>query len=140
MRTYIFIDGNNFYFKLRVLTDRLDRKYKPMDFNFRTFSEWLVQPNTPEGVSYYIGTIRQQDNNEKSKKLYTDQQCLLRKLQRQKVSAVLGHLSGCFGPRKFSSFLSSNNAYGLYSKQTSQVANRNSGDPNIVALLIARLL
>lgn len=92
MQAYIFIDGNNFYFKLRALTDRLDRKYKPMDFNFRTFSEWLAKPNSVEGIFYYIGAVSQQENNEKSKKLYTNQQRLLRKLQRQKASVVLGHL------------------------------------------------
>ena len=61
MRAYIFIDGNNFYFKLRVLTDRLDGKHKPMDFNFRTFSKWLTQPSALEGISYY--RLKQTDFN-----------------------------------------------------------------------------
>lgn len=63
-----------------------------MNFNFRTFSEWLARPNTLEGISYYIGAVSQQNNNEKSKKMFADQQRLLMKLQKQKVSAVLGHL------------------------------------------------
>ena len=92
MRAYVFIDGNNFYFKLRSLTARLEKKYKLSSFNFRAFSEWLAEPNTLIGASYYIGAIRQQENNEKSKKMYTDQQRLLRRLQAQNISFVLGHL------------------------------------------------
>lgn len=92
MRAYLFIDGNNFYFKLRSLTDRFEKRIRPSLFNFRRFSEWLVQPNVLEGISYYIGAIKQQSGNAKSEKMYTDQQRLFRRLQTQNVSTVLGNL------------------------------------------------
>ena len=44
-RAFVFIDGGNFYFKLKNLTSRLDGKYSLLDFNFRKFAEWLVKPN-----------------------------------------------------------------------------------------------
>ena len=92
MRAYVFIDGNNFYFKLRSLTDSAKGRYRLSSFNFRAFSEWLTRPHSLEGISYYIGAVKQQESNEKSKKMFADQQRLLMRLQGQEVSFVLGHL------------------------------------------------
>ena len=92
MRAYVFIDGNNFYFKLRSLTERLGRKYRLSTFNFRVFSEWLAQPNTPTEISYYIGAVKQQQNNEKGRKMFADQQRLFMKLRAQNISLILGQL------------------------------------------------
>src|SRR3989338_985689 len=92
MRAYVFIDGNNFYFKLRSLTDSTKGRYRLSSFNFRAFSEWLTRSHSLEGISYYIGAVKQQESNEKSKKMFADQQRLLMRLQGQEVSFVLGHL------------------------------------------------
>lgn len=91
-RTYVFIDGNNFYFKLRALTGRVKGKYRLSTFNFRAFSEWLTRPHILEGISYYLGAVKQQEGNEKSKKMFADQQRLLMRLQAQNIVFVLGHL------------------------------------------------
>jgi len=38
-KAFVFIDGNNFYFKLKELSVKLNSKYKLLDFDFRKFSE-----------------------------------------------------------------------------------------------------
>ncbi len=92
MRAYIFIDGNNFYFKLRALSDGMKERHRPSSFDFRGFSKWLAQQQVLAGVSYYLGAIKQGDNNEKSVKMFADQQRLFMKLQAQGITVVLGHL------------------------------------------------
>lgn len=89
-RTFVFIDGNNFYFKLKELTSKLDGRFSLLDFNFRKFSEWLVKPDNLIEIRYYIGAVRRQANNEKSERMYADQQRLLRRLQRQNITVTLG--------------------------------------------------
>lgn len=88
-RTIVFIDGNNFYFKLKELTNK---KFGLLDFDFRKFAEWLVQPHELIEIRYYIGGIRRQRNNAKSEEMYANQQRLFRKLQTQNINIVLGQL------------------------------------------------
>jgi len=38
-RAFVFIDGSNFYFKLKESISRLDNSYSLLDFNFREFAE-----------------------------------------------------------------------------------------------------
>ncbi len=91
-RTFVFIDGNNFYFKLKELRSKLNSKYSLLEFNFRKFSEWLVEPNNLIEIHYYLGVVRRKKNDSKSEKLYADQQRLFRKLQRQNIIIILGQL------------------------------------------------
>ena len=91
-RAFVFIDGNNFYFKLKELISRLDGKFSLLDFNFRAFAEWLVNPNGLTEIRYYLGVINRRKNDDKSEELYANQQRLFRKLQRQNVTIVLGQL------------------------------------------------
>jgi len=44
-RAFVFIDGGNFYFKLKDLTSRLNGKYSLLDYNCRKLAEWLAPPN-----------------------------------------------------------------------------------------------
>ncbi|MBI2035406.1 MAG: NYN domain-containing protein [Candidatus Liptonbacteria bacterium] len=90
-RAFVFIDGNNFYFKLKELSSRVDGKFKLLDFNFRGFAEWLVIPNQLIEIHYYVGALKRQ-RNEKSEKMYADQQKLIGKLQQQKIAITLGQL------------------------------------------------
>lgn len=92
MRASVFIDGNNFYFRLRDLLQQIDGKFSLLDFDYRSFSEWLVRPNELVKIRYYVGALKRQKNSEKSEKLYANQQKLLAKLQRQKVEIILGQL------------------------------------------------
>ena len=91
-KAFVFIDGGNFYFKLKDLTSRLDGKYSLLDFNFKKFAEWLVQPNNLIEIRYYIGAVKREHNNPKSEKLYADQQKLIGKLQQQNIIITLGQL------------------------------------------------
>ena len=91
-RAFVFIDGGNFYFKLKDLTFRLNDKYSLLDFNFRKFAEWLVRPNNLIEIRYYIGAVKREHNNPKSEKLYADQQKLIGKLQQQNIIITLGQL------------------------------------------------
>src|SRR3954453_19768622 len=91
MRGFVFIDGSNFYFKLKQLSGGLGRKVNLLDFDFKAFATWLVRPQELSGVRYYIGAIMQ-DGTEKSQRMYADQQRLFRKLQRSGIEVVPGHL------------------------------------------------
>ncbi|MDP1689423.1 MAG: NYN domain-containing protein [bacterium] len=91
-RAFVFIDGNNFYFKLRELSLGLDGKFSLLNFNFREFSKWLVSSNELKEIHYYIGALKRQKNNEKSEKMYANQQKLIGKLQQQKVYISFGQL------------------------------------------------
>ncbi len=91
MRGFVFIDGSNFYFKLKQLSRNLDSNLALLNFDFNRFASWLVAPDELAGVRYYIGAVKQ-DGSEKAKRLYADQQRLFRKLQRHGIEIVPGHL------------------------------------------------
>lgn len=91
-RAFVFIDGNNFYFKLKGLTSKLDGKYSLLDFNFRKFAEWLAKPNELIEIRYYLGVVSRRRNDSKSEELYANQQRLFRKLQKQNIVITLGQL------------------------------------------------
>ena len=93
-RVIVFIDGNNFYYKLRDIISGKSEIFKLIDFNYQEFSENLTKYNVLVEVRYYIGAVKRQDgqNKEKSEKLYANQQKLLAKLQQQNIPAILGNL------------------------------------------------
>jgi len=88
----VFIDGGNFYFKLKKLTLNTSFRISLIDFSFRNFSDWLVSSNQLLEIRYYIGAINRQHGNQKSEKLYADQQRLIGKLQQQDVKITLGQI------------------------------------------------
>ena len=91
-RVFAFIDGNNFYFRLKDLVTRIDGRFSLLDFDYQGFTEWLAQPHQLVAVRYYIGALKRQRNNEKSEKMYADQQKLIGKLQQQRIAVTLGQL------------------------------------------------
>lgn len=91
-KALVFIDGGNFYFKLKELVYKLDGKCSLIDFNFRKFAEWLVRENKLVEVRYYLGAIKRERNNPKSEQLYADQQRLIGKLQQQNIMITLGQI------------------------------------------------
>lgn len=91
-RAFVFIDGNNFYFKLKDLLAQIDGKFSLLNFNFYKFSEWFVKPNDLTEVRYYIGALKRQRNNGKSEIMYANQQKLIAKLRQQNISITLGQL------------------------------------------------
>lgn len=91
-KSFVFIDGGNFYFKLKELNSRLGTNFSLLNFQFRKFAEWLIQPNNLIEIRYYIGAIKREHNNPKSEKLYANQQKLIGKLQQQNIFITLGQL------------------------------------------------
>ncbi|MBI3232341.1 MAG: NYN domain-containing protein [Candidatus Doudnabacteria bacterium] len=91
-KSIVFIDGNNFYFKLKGLSASLTGDFSLLNFSFRNFCEYLTKPNKLEEVRYYIGALKRQQGNEKSELMYANQQKLFGKLQQQEVAIIVGHL------------------------------------------------
>lgn len=91
-KAIVFIDGSNFYFRLKDLVSGLDGRHSLLNFDYASFSKWLVGTDELVEVRYYIGKLRRQKNSEKSEKMYADQQKLIGKLQQQNISITLGQL------------------------------------------------
>ncbi len=91
-KSVVFIDGGNFYFKLKETYQKLGRRYSLLHFRYRDFSKWLVGSNELLDIRYYIGAVKRENHNEKSEQMYADQQRLFRKLQHQNIEVVLGDL------------------------------------------------
>ena len=93
-RALVFIDGSNFYYKLKELTAAKAETLKLLEFNYRTFTEKLVKDHTLIETRYYIGAIKKQNGptKEKSEKMYANQQRLIAKLQQQNIPVILGNL------------------------------------------------
>lgn len=70
----------------------MDGKFSLLDFNFKKFAEWLVNPNELVEVRYYLGAIKRERDNPKSERMYADQQKLIGKLQQQKIFITLGQV------------------------------------------------
>lgn len=91
-RTYVFIDGGNFYFKLKSLLSESGKRESILRFDFSGFFQAFSCADELIEIRYYVGAIKQQNGNEKSEKMYADQQRLLAKLREQKVVIILGQL------------------------------------------------
>jgi uncharacterized LabA/DUF88 family protein len=92
MRAFVFIDGSNFYFRLRDLRVQIPGKFSLLDFDYRSFAEWLVKPDELAQIRYYVGALKRRNDGEKSERMYADQQKLLARLQQQNIPVVLGQL------------------------------------------------
>jgi len=93
-KALVFIDGGNFYFKLKELTAQLDigTRISLLKFDFNAFSKWLVRDNDLVEVRYYIGKLSRKQGDLKSETMYTNQQKLIGKLQQQNVIITLGQI------------------------------------------------
>ncbi len=85
-RCSVFIDGSNFYFKLKNL-----RLNNLLNFNFGEFAKFLVRSEKLAGARYYIGRV-QQDGTARADKLLADQQKLITTLKHQSFRYELGYL------------------------------------------------
>ncbi len=86
-RVFIIIDGNNFYHRLKELELK-----NLLNFDYEKLTEYLIGKRTLVLRKYYIGTIREERNNPKSRELMIGQQKLLSKLQKQGWQIGLGHM------------------------------------------------
>lgn len=89
-RVWIIIDGNNFYHRLKELdlSGLLNFYYE----NFFLFLLGHTREKNNVLKKYYIGSIREERSNSKSRKLMADQQKLIGKLQKQNWQIGFGHM------------------------------------------------
>lgn len=76
-RVFIIIDGNNFYHRLKEL-----RFTNLLNFDYGKLEEFLITKRQVVLKKYYIGAIREERGNRKSRKLMRNQRILTGKLQR----------------------------------------------------------
>ena len=91
-KAIVFIDGSNFYYRLKHIIKKGDGNTSLLDFNYQKFCLWLCKDFEVVEIRYYIGVVRRKNKDQKSQKLYNNQQKLFRKLQKHKVQIVLGML------------------------------------------------
>ena len=87
-RVFIIIDGSNFYHRLKEL-----KLKNLLNFNYKKFSEFLVDGGRIAVLKrYYIGAIREESNNPKSRELMKNQQKLIGQLQKSGFEIGFGHM------------------------------------------------
>jgi len=96
-RVVVFVDGSNWYHKLRKLLNvnvsaGQSETKPPVDFDLRGFAQNLVAPDTLVEIRYYLGKVRRITGDVKSEALYANQQRLVGFLQQQNVTIGFGHL------------------------------------------------
>ena len=85
MSIVILIDGSNFYHKLK------DLKLSDKKFSFPDFCNWISE-KTFDQCTYYVGAVRQEERNRKSRKLYAKQRSFLSSLQKEGINVELGFI------------------------------------------------
>ncbi len=93
-RAIVFIDGNNFYYKLKETISNKDEPYTLLNFDYSNFAQKLIGDNSLVEIRYYIGSIKRQvgTDREKSERLYSNQQKLIAKLNGHGAKVILGTL------------------------------------------------
>lgn len=86
-RVFVVIDGNNFYHRLKELELR-----NLLNLDYEKLIQHLIDKRNLVSKKYYIGVIREEINNPKSRELMIGQQKLLGKLQKQGWQIGLGHM------------------------------------------------
>lgn len=86
-RVFIIIDGNNFYHRLKELN-----LSNLLSFDYEKFAQFLVGRRKLVSKNYYIGAIREERNNPKSKELMIGQQRLVGKLKKGNWDIKFGHM------------------------------------------------
>jgi uncharacterized LabA/DUF88 family protein len=86
-RILIIIDGNNFYHRLKELN-----LINLLFFDYEKFANFLAVGRSIISKNYYIGAIREEPNNPKSKQLMINQRKLTGKLQKYGWTIKFGHM------------------------------------------------
>ena len=86
-RIFIIIDGSNFYHRLKEtgLSGLLD-------FNYKEFAQFLLGERKSIASNYYIGAIREEHGNQKSKELMRNQRILVNRLNNCGWQVHFGHM------------------------------------------------
>lgn len=86
-KVVILIDGNNFYHRLKEL-----KFTNLLSFNYEKLSDFLIRQRSLASKSYYIGAVREEQGNLKSKELMRGQRKLTGKLQKDGWIVKFGHM------------------------------------------------
>jgi len=82
----VFIDGSNFYFKLKDL-----KLHHLLRFDFSRFVKELSGKDSVVSTTYYVGKIRT-DGTKKTQRLFNNQRKLLAHLKKNNLKYSLGYL------------------------------------------------
>ncbi|OGH74147.1 MAG: hypothetical protein A3C90_03475 [Candidatus Magasanikbacteria bacterium RIFCSPHIGHO2_02_FULL_51_14] len=74
-RVAVFIDGSNFYFKLKSLGLKNTSR-----FDFRKFAEWLARDRAIVFCGYYVGVVRAQPDDARAQTMREAQRNLFNRL------------------------------------------------------------
>jgi uncharacterized LabA/DUF88 family protein len=89
----VFIDGSNFYFKMRSL---IPAKTDFISYRYRDLIRQLLNDDEQLGyIGYYVGVVRdtkRTSNHEKALELIQNQQRLFEQLRHQQIHLVKGYL------------------------------------------------
>jgi uncharacterized LabA/DUF88 family protein len=86
-RAFIIIDGNNFYHRLKEL-----ELTNLLSFDYEKFAQFLAGRRELVSKNYYIGAIREERNNPKSRELMRGQRKLTGRLQKENWIIKFGHM------------------------------------------------
>ncbi|MFA4831717.1 MAG: NYN domain-containing protein [Patescibacteria group bacterium] len=86
-RIFILIDGNNFYHRLKEL-----ELTNLLFFDYEKLTKFFIGRRFLVSKNYYIGAIREERDNLKSKELMIGQQKLTGKLQKDGWIVKFGHM------------------------------------------------
>jgi hypothetical protein len=59
-RAMIFIDGSNFYHKLKNLTSEKEESFALLEFLYKEFGSHLIKKDALIEIRYYIGAVKRQ--------------------------------------------------------------------------------
>lgn len=89
----VFIDGSNFYFKLRTL---MPQKMDMLHYRYRELIESMLEPDEKISfIAYYIGVVRDDGkhrDNPKAQEMRKAQQKLFAQLGKQNFEIIRGYL------------------------------------------------
>src|SRR3989338_9429713 len=88
-RVIIFLDGSNFYHRLKDSELNFD---KLLNFDYKGFAEWLAYGRKIIECIYYVGLVKKEENNLKSIELMKDQQRLFSNLKNQNWNIKTGYM------------------------------------------------
>lgn len=100
-KSFIFIDGNNLYHRIKSVADYLLResgqKYGTVDFDYKGFCNSFKGETDLQEIRYYVGQVKRLNNGEnkdiqKSEQMYAAQQRLAGYLQKENIFIKYGKL------------------------------------------------
>jgi len=88
-RVIIFLDGSNFYHRLKEPELKLRQL---LDFDYKKFTDWLSHGRTVVNSIYYVGLVRREKGNLKGEELVRNQQKLFASLEKHSWETKTGYM------------------------------------------------